>query len=54
MYYCVSGQLIGSGNITCKVQMKITRHYGNGTYKSRSKTYASGGYSICDAQAENY
>lgn len=55
LYYSVSAQLQGSGNIHCKVQLKVTVYWTDGTHRSKSKTiargHASGSYNIC--QAEN-
>ena len=57
LYYDVTAQLDGGGNIRCAVRMKMTAWYSDGTHRSKSETlargYASGGYNICDAQAEN-
>ena len=58
LYYDVSAQLQGSGDITCKVRIRVTQFYSDGTHISRAKTvasgHASGGYNICDGQAENF
>jgi hypothetical protein len=58
LYYDVTAQLQGGGDITCKVRVRVTQFYSDGTHISRAKTvasgHASGGYNICDAQAENF
>lgn len=57
LYYDISAQLQGSGNISCQVLAKVTRYWSDGTHISRHKVlahgHASGGFNICDAQAEN-
>jgi hypothetical protein len=57
LYYDVSAQLEGGGDIRCAVVLKVTQYYSDGTHISRSKTeargHASGGYNICDAQVNN-
>lgn len=56
LYYYVSAQLQGSGNITCKVRVQVTAYYSDGTHRTRAKTtatgHASGEYNICDAQSD--
>lgn len=58
LYYDVTAQLQGGGDITCKVRIRVTQFYSDGTHISKAKTvasgHASGGYNICDAQAENF
>lgn len=57
LYYDVSAQLQGSGDIRCALLMRLTVYYSDGTHISRSKVmargHASGGYNICDAQVSN-
>lgn len=57
LYYDVSAQLEGSGDIRCTLSLKVTRYYSDGTHISRSKIvqrgHAAGGYNICDAQANS-
>jgi len=58
LYYDVTAQLQGGGDIACKVRVRVTQFYSDGTHISKAKTvasgHASGGYNICDAQAENF
>jgi len=58
LYYDVTAQLDGGGDITCKVRIRVTQYYSDGTHISKAKTVASGkasgGFNICDAQAENF
>ena len=57
LYYAISAQLQGSGDITCSVSLKVTAFYSDGTHRSKSKVvahgHAVGGYNICDAQVNN-
>jgi hypothetical protein len=57
LYYDVTAQLQGGGDIRCYVILKVTDYYSDGTHRSKSKVeargHASGGYNICDAQVSN-
>ena len=57
LYWNVTAQLEGDGNITCKVLLKVTRYWSDGTHFSKSKViahgHAAGGYNICSAQYNN-
>jgi hypothetical protein len=57
LYYSVTAQLQGSGDIRCYVILRITRYYSDGTHLTRGKImargHASGEYNICDAQVNN-
>jgi hypothetical protein len=54
LYFDVTAQLQGSGQITCTVGVRVTVYYSNHTHKSRSRVitrgHASGGFNICNAQ----
>jgi hypothetical protein len=57
LYYSVTAQLQGSGDIRCAVILRVTRYYSDGTHQTRGKVmargHASGEYNICDAQVNN-
>jgi hypothetical protein len=57
LFYSVSAQLQGSGNITCKVRVKVTIYWTDGTHRAKSKTvahgHASNGYNVCRAESNN-
>ena len=57
LYYDVSAQLQGSGDIKCAVLIRLTVYYSDGTHMSHSKVaargHASGGFNICNAEAGN-
>lgn len=57
LYYDVTAQLQGGGDIDCGVWLKVTDWFSNGTRRSASKRvasgHASGSYNICDAQVNN-
>jgi hypothetical protein len=57
LYYAVSAQLQGSGNISCRVVLRVTRYWSDGTHESASRVLATGraenSYNICQAQFNN-
>jgi hypothetical protein len=57
LYYALNAQLNGSGDITCRVYLKVTKFWMDGTHKTLRRLVAhgraSGGYNICDAQVNN-
>jgi len=54
LYYLVTAQLQGSGDISCSVSLVTVTHYSNGTKYSTSQVLAtgsaSGGFNICTAE----
>jgi hypothetical protein len=57
LYYAVSAQLQGDGDIACRVVLRVTRYWSDGTHLSAARTLATGraenGYNICQAQYNN-
>ena len=55
LYYYISAQLGGSGDIHCALYVKVTAYYSDGSHISRKKLvaegHASGSYNICSAQS---
>lgn len=55
LYYYVTAQLEGSGDIKCALVAKVTDHYSDGTQQSKTEKvasgHASGGYNICTAES---
>ena len=55
LYYSITAQLQGGGNITCKVRVQVAEWFSDGTHYIRSRTvaqgHASGSYNVCDAQS---
>jgi hypothetical protein len=58
LYYSLTAQLEGGGNVTAKVYVKLIQHMSDGTTRSGMKVcdtgHASGSYNIADAQCENF
>lgn len=57
LYYVVTAQLYGSGDITCTVSLATITHYSNGTEHTAPRVLAtgraSGSYNICSAEDVN-
>jgi len=55
LYYYVTAQLEGSGDIKCALVAKVTDYYSDGTHQTQTERvasgHASGGYNICQAES---
>lgn len=58
MYYDVTAQLQGGGDVTAQVIIRVTKYYSDDTHASTQQVaahgHASGEYNIADAQASNF